>query len=410
MPETVLVLLFASALCQTVNSKDLRKKIVVLLSRVPYPLEKGDKLRAFHQIRELSKRHDLVICALSDIPPDPHAYNVLKEYASSVYFFHLSKMGIYLRLLRNIFSAKPFQVAYFFKKSIRSEIHEIIRKYQPDHIYCQLIRTAEYAKEIDIDKTIDYQDVFSFGLKRRLEIAPWYGKLLLNAEYKRVMRYEEQVFGWFNKKTIISGPDREMIPHPDRNQIIVIPNGVDTGYFHPIEMEKSFDIVFTGNMSYPPNINGAEYLVKDIMPIVWSVLPGARLAIAGAAPSHRVRLLASDRVVVTGWVDDIRTYYASSRVFIAPMRIGTGLQNKILEAMAMQIPCVCSPLANKALNGKPGIDLLVGNNAKECAQHVLSLLQNEQVRYDIAQKGYKFVLQNFNWEGTSLKLAKILTA
>lgn len=373
-------------------------------------MEKGDKLRAFHQIRELSKRHDLIICALSDISPDPQAYKVLEAFSASVNFFELSKIGIYWRLFRNIFSGKPFQVAYFFDRRIKKKIHKLISLHQPHHIYCQLIRTAEYVKEINIDKTIDYQDAFSFGLKRRLEIAAWHEKILLHAEYTRVRRYEKESFGWFDKKTIISEPDREKIPHPDNNLISVIPNGVDVDYFHPIEKEKVYDIVFTGNMSYPPNINGAEYLVKDIMPIVWSVLPGARVAIAGASPSQRVRSLSSDRVVVTGWVDDIRSYYASSRVFIAPMRIGTGLQNKILEAMAMQIPCVSSPLANKALNGKPGEDLLVGNNANECAQHILSLLQNEQVRYELAQNGYHFVLQNFNWESTSLKLAKILTA
>ncbi|MDR4987947.1 MAG: glycosyltransferase [Bacteroidales bacterium] len=388
----------------------MKKKIFVILSRIPYPLEKGDKLRAFHQLRELSKNNELIICAVSDIPVHKEAYNIIREFGSSVYFFRLRKAGIVLRLLRAFFSDKPYQVAYFYHKGIHRKIEQLIELHQPDHLFCQLIRTAAYARHSSVDKTIDYQDVFSTGLKRRLDVAPWYLKPLLRSEHKRVSRYEAYAFDLFDKKTIISRPDRDNIPHPLREEIHVIPNGVDSDYFTPLDREKRFDIIFSGNMAYPPNVNGAEYLVKKIMPLVWEERSDTRVVLAGATPSGKVKALASEKVTVTGWVDDIREYYAQSRIFVAPMQIGTGLQNKVLEAMAMQLPSVTSPLANKALRALDGEQLLIGRNASEYARHILSLLSDSSLSKNLGEKGYRFVLENFNWASTSAMLEKVITA
>lgn len=388
----------------------MKRKIFIILSRVPYPLEKGDKLRAYYQLRELAKRHELIICAISDIPPHPEARTILSEFSNYIYFFRIKKAGIFLRLLKALFSVKPFQLAYFHHKGIQQEIEALVDFHRPHHVFCQLIRTAEYARNIHIDKTIDYQDVFSAGLLRRVNVSPWYKRPLLMAEYKRVSRYEREVFNAFPKKTIISFPDREKIQHPQRDEITVVPNGVDTSYFKPIDTEKKYDVVFTGNMAYPPNVNGAEYLAREIMPLVWKEKPDTRVVIAGANPAPAVKALASSALIITGWVNDMREYYASSRVFVAPMQIGTGLQNKVLEAMAMQLPCITSALANKALQAKEGTEILIGRNAAEYAQHILSLLRDSQMRKKLSHNGYRFVLQNFNWESTTAMLEKVITA
>ena len=387
----------------------MKKKIFIVLSRVPFPLEKGDKLRAFHQIRELSKNHHLIVCALSDTGIHPDAYQTLKPYVSALYFFPLHKAGIYSRLVKAVFTSTPFQVAWFFSPRIKEKIHALIDHHQPDHLFCQLIRTAPYIQDRKEDKTIDYQDVFSAGLQRRRKVAPFYMRPLLQKEFKRVSKYENIIFNHFDKKTIISYPDREKIPHPRREEITVVPNGVDTGFFTPTGGEKHYDVVFTGNMAYPPNVRGAEYLVRQIMPLVWKSLPEARVAIAGASPVKQVRALASSKVEVTGWVDDIRDFYASSRVFVAPMQIGTGLQNKVLEAMAMKLPCVTSPLANHALRASEGEEVLIGHDTAEYAKHVLSLLKNKDLSVRLSENGHNFVLQHFNWEQTTKILQTVIT-
>ncbi len=386
----------------------MRKKIFILLSRVPYPLEKGDKLRAFYQIREMSKNHDIILCALSDRPIPPEAYEFLKPYTKSLHFFRLSPTGIFFRLIRNFFSDKPYQVAYFFSKRVNRKIQELIRIHKPDHLFFQLIRTAEYANGLPADKTLDYQDVFSKGLQRRLNISAWYLKPLLRQEYQRVLDYEEKAFERFEKKVIISDPDRDLIPHEQRNSIEIIPNGVDTDFFFPMEKEKIYDVVFTGNMGYPPNVNGARYLVQEIMPHVWKQNPEVTVVLAGANPAPGVKSLQSRRVTITGWVDDIREFYAGSKIFVAPMRIGTGLQNKVLEAMAMQLPCITSSLANQALKAIPQKEILIGETPEEYARQILYLLNNPRQRAELAEKGHQFVLRNFHWSSVCSKLEKII--
>ncbi|MFO7979156.1 MAG: glycosyltransferase [Bacteroidales bacterium] len=390
------------------TSPGIRKKIFVLLSRVPWPLEKGDKLRAFYQLRELSENHDIILCALNQGTVHPDAHAALKPFVRHLYFIPLKKYGIINRLTFNWFGTLPFQVAYFFDDKIRQKIQGLLKEHQPDHIYCQLIRMAHYLKDVKTDKTIDYQDVFSKGLKRRMEIAPWYLKPVLNIEYQRVMKYEARVFDFFDKKTIISLPDREAIGHPRKEEIVIIPNGVDTTFFQPLNTEKTFDLIFSGNMGYPPNINAARYLVKQIMPLVWQHDPGISLVLAGTNPSPAVKALAGERVRITGWVNDMRHYYGRARIFVAPMQIGTGLQNKVLEAMAMKLPCITSPLANQALGAQEGKDILIGNNPENYAKQIVTLLNDPEKYNTLATNGYQFIQRHFNWKKICQKLESVI--
>jgi glycosyltransferase involved in cell wall biosynthesis len=155
-------------------------------------------------------------------------------------------------------------------------------------------------------------------------------------------------------------------------------------------------------------VNAAKFLVHDIMPIVWASIPDAKLLIAGATPDKSVKDLASGKVSVSGWLDDIRTSYAGSSIFIAPMRIGTGLQNKLLEAMSMKIPCITTSLANSALKGIPGQNLLVGDDKSELAQHIIQLLTEPETANQLAQSGYDFVMQYYDWKGATSQLIEAM--
>ncbi len=276
----------------------------------------------------------------------------------------------------------------------QKKINALLDEYKPDIIYGQLIRVAEYIRHQKYPKAIDYQDVFSMGMRRRMEVSSFFLKPFFHMEYLRLSRYESDIFTAFDIKTIISKPDRDLIPHKKRNQILIIPNGVDHTFFKPMQADTKYHVVFTGNMAYPPNINAAEFLVKEIMPIVWQKQSNTRVFLAGATPDKRVKVLASERVTVSGWLDDIRSAYAESRIFIAPMRIGTGLQNKLLEAMAMRLPCITTPIANKALDGKHGVDLLVGKTAEELANNIMFYIKNGDETRQIAEQGFQFVNKN----------------
>jgi glycosyltransferase involved in cell wall biosynthesis len=222
------------------------------------------------------------------------------------------------------------------------------------------------------------------------------------------LTYEHDIFSKFDSKIIISLPDREQIPHPEKEKIVVVRNGVDTDFFKPMPAEKEFDLVFTGNMGYPPNINAAEFLVKKILPGVLKHKPNLRLLIAGANPNLKVSVLKSSNVEVTGWVPDMRECYAAARIFIAPMQIGTGLQNKLLEAMAMQVPCITSNLANQALKAKEDEEILIAETPGEYTDRILRLLNEPDYAAAIAMNGYHYVLRNFSWEKETAKIEELI--
>ena len=386
-------------------------RIFVLLSRFPYPLEKGDKLRAFHQIKELSKHHEIVLCALSDEPVSKESVEILKQYCSRIEVIRLYKIQIFFNLLfKLIFSKDSLQVSYFYNTSAQKKINRLIDETKPDHIYCQLIRVTEYVRHSKLQKTLDYMDALSRGMERRIEESSFYLKPFLKIETERLKRYEHFIFSDFNNLTIISNQDKELIVNIKNDSIVVVQNGVDYSMFQHKIATKEFDIIFTGNMSYPPNVIGAVYLVKEIMPLVWATNPTIKVAIVGANPDAKVLALKSKNVIVTGWVEDMSVYYAKSKVFVAPMQIGTGLQNKLLEAMAMKLPCVTSRLANNALGAENNKSVLIGETPNEYAQHVASLLDNEELYSLISEQGYLFVKKNYTWEGTTSILEKLITS
>ena len=374
-------------------------KIFVLLPRIPWPLEKGDKLRAFNQIKQLAKNNEVVLCALNDKKANKEeAFKALQPYCISVTFININKLSILFNIIKAFFKGLPLQCGYFYNAKAHKKIHSIIEKHKPDMLFGQLLRVAEYIRYEKTPKTIDYQDVFSIGMKRRCKIAPFYMKPFFNMEYRRLKHYEHDIFDDFNIKTIISEQDRNLIDHPKKNDILIVPNGVDHEFYTPQECEKKYDIVFTGNMAYAPNINAVEYLANDILPLVWKKLPEAKMYIAGATPDPRVKKVASDRIIISGWLDDMRDAYAQSKIFIAPMRIGTGLQNKLLEAMSMKLPCITTSLANNPLGAEENKEILVGNNEQELAEHIITLLTNKDKADEIAQNGYNFVRRVYDWE------------
>lgn len=389
-------------------------KVFVILSRVPYPLEKGDKLRAYHQLRELKKRHHIVLCCLSDAEVPIEANEALKEICHEIHVFKLKRWKIYWNLFLCLFSRKPFQVMYFYQGWVHKAIRSLIDTCKPDHIYSQLIRTAEYVKDAyNYPKTLDYQDAFSKGMERRMKKSRWPMSELFAAERKRLIAYENIIFEYFDGKTIISEEDRRYIYHPERKDIELITNGIDTGYFHRTEKQedKGFDILFTGNMNYAPNIETAEYIVEQVLPLVKKVHPEIRLALAGSDPHRRVKNLGKmPGVTVTGWIDDIRDAYNGSTLFLAPMQIGTGLQNKLLEAMSMQLPCITSPLANRPLKANHPTEIAVADTPQDYADWIVRLLGDEQLREEMGMKGREFVRSQFSWSASSSKLEALMRA
>ncbi len=383
-------------------------KLLIFASRFSWPLDKGDKLRMYHQIKYLSTIHDVYFLALSDTKVHDNDRKELLKFCKEVYVFKLSKPLIFFGLLRAFFRAQPLQVGYFYSKRIANDVNKTIFRIKPDYIYGQLVRVAEYIKNSDIHKCLDLQDALSAGLKRRYNSSNIFLKPLLKLEYKRMLEYEAAMKNHFDSLTIITETDRQLLPVQIREIVNIIPNGVDFSFFdsEKINVKSKFDIVFTGNMNYPPNIKASQFLVKEIMPIVWKSSPNSKVLIAGSSPHSTVKSLMSELVEVSGWIDDIRVAYKSAKVFVAPMQIGTGLQNKLLEAMAMGLPCVTSDLANNALQAVDGEHIFVApkDSAAIFAMKIIDLLSDTSLANRISFNGNMFVKHNYDWQNAVSKL------
>lgn len=385
-------------------------KILVLTSRLPWPLDKGDKLRAYHQMGELAKTHDVYLFSLTSGKESLAANEStpLSSMTKGLVVHRVSTVKRLLRLTLAPFSARPFQVHWFYQRTAKQELDRWIAEIQPDVIYCQLVRMATYVQHMHhIPKVIDYMDALSAGIARQSRLAPRLLRWVYRIEYRRLKGFESTVFDYFDSKTIISSADRKLIQHAENHHIEVVPNGIDTEFFNRIhfagEQREDHVLLFSGNMSYPPNVDAAKQLVNDVLPHVQT--PGVKVVIAGTDPAPEVRALASENVEVTGWMEDIRSAYASATLFVAPLRIGTGQQNKILEAMAMQLPCITT---QHVASGFPAMEtsvpLKVANSPEGLARHVDRLLYDSKLAQSAGSLSRKWVEKHCAWHASTKKL------
>lgn len=379
-----------------------KKTLLITTSRFPFPLEKGDKLRAYHQIKELSKTYDVILCSLTRTDIKKEWQDELNKYCKSIHIFKLNYLLVLVNTFKMLFLNKPFQIGYFYQKPIHKKINSLIERNQPDLIFCQLIRTAEYVKNIhSIPKTLDYMDALSSGLLRRAENAKHISKFILMLEGKRVKMYENKIFDYFNHHTIISKQDKKLIQHPQQENITIIPNGIDDYFYNYTHsnLKKEYDLVFVGNLSYPPNVESCTYIVTQILPLFESKGIKLNALLSGVNPAPKIQKYNElSNVTVSGWVDDIRESYVKGKIFIAPLFIGTGLQNKLLEAMALNTPCITTSLANNALGGTTGTELLIADNLSEFENCINLLLNDNVTSKQITTNAQQFVMKHFNWE------------
>jgi len=384
-------------------------KILILTSRLPYPLEKGDKLRIYHQIRHLSKAHEVSLISISDQPVSGADKAYLLQYCKNVYVFPIKKPGIILSLATGLFSSLPFQVLYFYRRKIKKQIARIVEELQPDRLYCQLIRMAPYVEGLSTAKTLDYMDCFSIGMERRAELSQGLEKFLCKWEAQKLASYEQVVFPLFNSHSIISQQDKEHLPGQYKEKVEIVPNGVDTEYFQaPKNNKPEHDLVFVGNMSYAPNVIAAKYLALRVLPEIRKEKPEATLLLAGASPGKDIlELDKNPGVVVGGWYEDVREAYAKGKVFVAPLFSGSGQQNKILEAMAMERPCVSTRLVNNAIQAAEKKEILIAEDLPAFVEQCLHLLDKPQTAKRIGKSSRKFVIENYSWE-KSMELLEAL--
>lgn len=253
-------------------------------------------------------------------------------------------------------------------------------------------------------------DVFSEGMRQWADKYGLFG-IPFGWEAKRLSAYERTVYKDFDKHTIISLQDRSRLKLASANQVAIIPNGVDeTFYQTQRNPNPAFDLVFVGNLGYGPNKEAAQILVHDILPELSKRGLELKVLIAGARPGRKVMNLHAKNVVVKGWVEDIREAYADGRIFVAPMFSGLGLQNKILEAMAMGLPCVTTKMVNNAIGAEAGKEILVADTVEEMATLIERLIKNPGWLDQVSSAAKEFVMTHYRWEDQVEKLEQFIQA
>ena len=376
-------------------------KILFLTHRVPYPPNKGDKLRAFNILRYLSKKHSIWLACLSENMDDLRYKDELKKYCQKV---EIVFMGIKWRRIKSmfcLFSKRPLTFAYFYSAKLDAKIKEVIQREKFDVIYIYSSSMVQYVlDEKNTPKLMDFIDMDSDKWKQYSRVARFPSKIIYRLESNRLRRYEEKIAQSVDCCIVTSLEEaRKFKASISNGEVEVVSNGVDFEYFKPGHdgYEKN-RLIFSGMMDYFANVDGILYFYKEILQLIKTEIPGIRLYIVGANPSKCVQKLAKqDNIIVTGFVDDIRPYLEKSAVCVVPLRIACGIQNKILEAMSMGVPVVTTKKALLGIEAVPGRDILVEDDPKKFAQKTIELLKDRKLRDRISQNARKLIEERYNW-------------
>jgi glycosyltransferase involved in cell wall biosynthesis len=359
----------------------------------------------------LSLHHEIHLVAISHRKIAPEHLEAMAPYCKTIKVFLIRNWLLPVQLAIGWLEGLPLQVSYFLDRTIKRKVQYYIIQLEPEHVYCQLIRASTYVRALPFPKTLDYMDVFSEGMFQLAKKYQPFG-FFFRWEAQRLAAYERTIYKDFNKHTIISMQDRDRLRLATHDQIMVIPNGVDAD-FMPLNNghRPGYDLVFVGNLGYGPNTAAAQYLVRKLLPELGRRGVKASLLLAGARPGRKIRQLKSEAgVTVRGWVPDIRDAYADGRIFVAPMFTGLGLQNKILEAMAMGLPCVTTSMVNNAIGAEINKEILVADTLEGLGDHVQKLMTDEKEYARIAEAGRAFVVSTYRWEDQVAKLEAFISA
>lgn len=388
-------------------------RLLFLTSRLPFPPHRGDKLKIYNLIKQLSRRgHEITLVSFVASKREETEYvRPLLEFCVDVKTVHMTSLSSIFNCFSSLLSSSPFQVSYFKSIRMKRVIESALASKAYGIIHVHLIRMAQYVAESkNIWRVLDLTDAGSLYLNRFLKVThnPFL-RLFLGIEAKRLERYE-QILERFDTCLVCSDIDREVLhEHAPNSRIDLLYNGIDLEYFVPdgeIQQEP-YRIVYTGNMSYFPNVDGVVFFVREVFPRIKRAIEQAKLFIVGQNPPYRLRRLESKDITVTGFVPDIRQYYLRSTVAVAPIRFGAGTLNKVLEPMALGLPVVATSIAAEGLPIKHGKELLIADSADDFAEAVVKVLLDTNLQKTLGASAKHIVRDLYDWERIVRKLEDV---
>jgi sugar transferase (PEP-CTERM/EpsH1 system associated) len=389
-------------------------RIFYICRRVPFPPDRGDKIAAFNAIRHLAARHEVHVFCLGDGVRDLANISGLQAYAKSVSAAPVDEFTIKLRALAALVTGQPLSVAALNESKLHDAIQKKFTELRPDLIIVYSCNMAQFAEHFpNVPRIMHFGDLDSLKWPQYAERSSIPLNWIYAIEARRLLGYERhiaQIFSHALVHTEIEKHDFErLIPGIP---VAVVGNGVDLDYFRSAgEAKKPASMVFTGVMDYRPNIDAVVWFCDEILPIVQANIPAANFTICGSRPAPAVRRLAKRRGVrVTGWVADARPYLDRAEIFVAPLRMARGVQNKLLEALAMGLPCVASTAAWSGTAVADGQGILATDEPREFARHVIDLLGDSDGRAEMARRARAAAVANYRWEVQLACLDQVIAA
>lgn len=387
-------------------------KILFVAPRFPLPANTGAKIRTYNLLKALSKENEVTLISFS--------FNGTIECK---HIAVLEKQSIKVYLVKNgeninpfaFFSNKPIIVQKYYSLRMVNKINEVLTKEKFDIVHFDHVHMSQYRNAVDnIPAFFDGHNVETGIWNRLMEMKSGVLKYLYKSQADKMQRFEAQTANRFAKRFVVSESDKELLSSISgkRDDIEVLPNGVDTGYFKStVRSPQSTEdtLVFTGSMDWLPNNDAVEYFCNDILPLIWQRRSSIKFYVVGKNPSKSLLELGKNdkRIVFTGEVEDVRPYIEMAKAFVVPMRIGGGTRLKILEAMAMQKAVVSTTVGAEGIDYIEDINILLADKPKAFADKAVSLLDDQNKAKIMGQNARKFVCDKYDWRIIGKRLTSV---
>ncbi|WGS85535.1 TIGR03087 family PEP-CTERM/XrtA system glycosyltransferase [Methylomonas sp. UP202] len=392
-------------------------KLLYLIHRIPFPPNKGDKIRSFHFLRALAKRYEIFLGTFVDDPEDRQYIEALKPYCRDVCCVELSPGLNKLKSARGLFSGEALSLPYYRDKALRRWVDQVISTEGIDRALIFSSPMAQYAERYpELRVVADFVDVDSDKWSQYANSKSWPAAWIYRREARTLLSYETRIASRAAKTIFVSEQEAALfktLAPLEKDKIDFVNNGVDTDRFDPkVAGDSPFPsgqspIVFTGAMDYWANVDAVKWFAETVFPEIKRQCPHAKFYIVGSKPAKEVLQLSENdsAVIVTGKVDDVRPYIVHARLIVAPLRIARGIQNKVLEAMAMAKPVVATSAAMEGISAGQELQVAVADEPNEFAERVVSYLQQPTV---YAEDNRRFVERAFGWSANADKLLTLL--
>jgi sugar transferase (PEP-CTERM/EpsH1 system associated) len=379
-------------------------RILFITPHVPSPL----RIRPRQFLRHLAARgHQVTLVALTRPGERRDALSEVRQWCRDVTVVPVSWPGAGRSCLLSLPGTTPLNVAFFASK----EAQRTLKRLDPsayDVAHLEHLRAAQYAPMLaGLPRLYDAVDCMTLLWSRALHAGRWRGRALAAWELWKTRRYERQALGWMDGTIATTEADcaalRGLAP---LLPVRAVPNGVDSDYFRPgPDLSDGRTLVFLGNMHYHANVASVLDFARRVMPLVWERHPRSRLLIVGADPPAEVQRLGRDaRIIVTGYVKDVRPFLARATIGVCPVLYGAGVQNKALEFMAAGLPVVASPQASSGLEARVGEHLLSATEPVEWADAISGLLESPGPRRRLGAAGRNYVVRHHSWQESVSRL------